>query len=306
MTLPSSGQISLGNIEQEINNTNYSQPYTSTIRFSDTIVKTLAGYSSGQLAMSTFHGKTFSFAYTISGGTYNSGVYLSTVLTGAGWNGSQHVIVTVADQSVITNDSTLVAFNIGSDFPNGITIINYGTIAGGGGNGGIGGDPANPNGGNGGNGGTGIYTRSPTLIINHNFISGGAGGGGGGSAASIDPDTSELYGPGGGGGGGALYVYTAAGGGGSGGVGIYSSGSNGENADNGLIGINGGSGGAGGSDNGYTGGTGGAGGSAGHAGFAGQSVGGYSGGAGGAAGNSIDGISYVTIELTGSIVGPTV
>lgn len=127
--------------------------------------------------------------------------------------------------------------------------------------------------GAGGAGGTALYTRYPITIENLGTIGGGGGGGGSG----------EAFPDGGGGGGGAGYP------GGAGGPGLSENGQPGTTT----------AGGAGGALS-VSGGFGGAGGGLGSAGSAGADA------AGGAAGVAVDGESYVTYTVEGTIAGARV
>ena len=75
MTLVSSGAISIGgtatnaSIEQEINGSTFSSPYTSTASLNDSSLRSLAGVSSGAISMSNFYGKSsYKYQGTITQG----------------------------------------------------------------------------------------------------------------------------------------------------------------------------------------------------------------------------------------------
>lgn len=70
MTLPASGQITMSQINEELQ-----RPANTPINLNETIVRGLAGRMSGQIAMSDFHGKSYVVTATLSGytttGRYN-------------------------------------------------------------------------------------------------------------------------------------------------------------------------------------------------------------------------------------------
>ena len=182
-------------------------------------------------------------------------------------------------------------------------VIESGAIvAGRGGNGGNGSVFGDGSGTNGGNGGKAFNIQYAVSVLNNGIISGGSGGGGGGGGGQ----DSFLIGLGGGGGGGWPY--------GSGGSGGSGTGANGESGISalGISSTSGGLGGAGGrSSSGGDfgqGGAGGQGGNIGQNGNVGQTGIGEDfgfGGSGGNLGESINGISFVTFESTGTIYGAT-
>lgn len=238
-----------------------------------------------------------------------------------GWDEISPVEVTVAAGVLIysrhTNENAMV---IREGFPNGIRLINRGTISGFGGRGGNGGNagtgawrvcgPGQP----GANGGNALYVRTDVTILNEGYIAGGGGGGGGGAAAYGEQGSGYTESGGGSGGGG----YPS----GSPGVPV---GANGNSSNHywrvGNYGAAapalyhgnaaGGVGGTGGDRNSNTGGTGGTGGSWGVAGGAGT-VGPNSWvedyltgqpGVGGAGGRAIVTIANITWEQKGQIYG---
>lgn len=212
---------------------------------------------------------------------------------------SGDVVNCIINSGVVISSANidLPAFDVGI-WPAGVivTLIVNGRIAGAGGDGGNGGlgSGIGVNGGNGNPGGVALYCRSP---INLEFPSGaeiwgGAGGGGGGGGGS----TNHLI-PAGGGGGGGGGGGRNAGAGGIGGNGVIPgfSGSGGTD-------FSGGGAGGGGNYPSTPGAPGGGAGGPGTAGSPGGSrapFGGGTGGSGGAAGAAIDGISYVTVTVSG-------
>lgn len=179
-----------------------------------------------------------------------------------------------------------LAFNFGS-WPTGlpITVYNFGRIQGGGGNGG---DDVHPDGYP---GGPAFFTRQAITLNNFGQIWSGGGGGGRAAVTSTIPPTK------------------VGGGGGAGNIPGFGSGANPSNAE--TIGKNGSTeaGGAGGTLIGgfftLQGGNGGGPGSNGTGGTV-SAAGGTSNTSGGAAGTAIDGLSFITLNNTGSILGPQI
>jgi hypothetical protein len=107
MALPSSGTISLGDIQTEFGGTNpisMSEYYRggSFVTDNNTNVPT-----SGTIDFSDFYDGVKQFSYTFSSNTQE--VDLSTTLTSAGWNGSDVVLVTINSGVYIWSDSTSTA-----------------------------------------------------------------------------------------------------------------------------------------------------------------------------------------------------
>ena len=160
-----------------------------------------------------------------------------------------------------------------------IVLQNSGYIVGAGGYGGQAGNA-------GGGGGPALLVQGSTTIVYNVGIIGGGGGGGGAGIGFEDCQKPRAYNGGGGGGGGAGYVGGAGGGGQSGtGNGIQGSGGGGGS-------ICGGGRGGGGAVGGGSGGG------------LGESGQGSSAGAGGP-GPAIQGIGYVQLAQTGTILGST-
>ena len=77
MTLQSSGAISLGNVNTELGRSS-----TATISLGETAVRTLAGVSSGAIALSSLYGKS-NVTFSPDGGTTaETAVFLSDEVTG--------------------------------------------------------------------------------------------------------------------------------------------------------------------------------------------------------------------------------
>jgi hypothetical protein len=123
---------------------------------------------------------------------------LKDALITKGWDTTLPVIVNVYVNSGVTvgsNSTSLPAFKVDS-FPAGsvIKLTNNGSILGAGGNGGIA--------SSGGAGGTALNVNNSIIIINNNIIGGGGGGGGAGGYSPFEGDAFE--GGHGGGGSGAI------------------------------------------------------------------------------------------------------
>lgn len=143
------------------------------------------------------------FSFNISGSLVD--VNLRSAAVAAGWNGISSVTATVTSGSVL-NASSNYALVINGSFPNGVSLINNGIIAGRGGVGGAGGtargDLQVANGGAaGGAGGHGLLAQVPVTIFNNGIIAGGGGGGGGGGSTIANQFVDDGSGSGGGGGG---------------------------------------------------------------------------------------------------------
>lgn len=201
MTINSSGPVSLGgttagqSIAIELGGTG-----TNTISLNDTAVRTLAGVPSGTIVMPTnFYGKSNVFAFNISSNQIN--VDLRTLAVNAGWNQTSRVEATITGEVFIYSNSTSsAALTVSGSFPNGVQLINNGTIVGRGGRGGNGQNNTN-NGAGGGAGGLALSVSTAISITNNGNVAGG-GGGGQGSPIVIffQPGTGGAGGGGGAGG----------------------------------------------------------------------------------------------------------
>lgn len=310
MALNGSGPISIAgttageSIQIELNGNG-----STTMSLNDAAVRTLAGPAfetpATTIQMPTnFYGKSnrATINLTISANTYNYDVYANRGPTYT--PGTSDITVTV-DPGVFVGGNTPASYAmlVPSAFAAGdtVTIINNGSILGGGATGGPGGNSqGNQGGATGGTGGNSVYVNRPTTITNNGsiFSGGGGGGGGGGNIVQTGPPFQRFqYGYGGGGGGGGAGFNGGTGGGGGAGP---APGGNfpGSPGGTGTTSVAGG-GGAAGTYSGFSGGAGGPAGGLGAAGSAGTpSAGG--GGAGGATGYYIVGNPFVTWPATGS------
>ena len=293
MTMVSTGEISLGGsatsggLNRSVN-LELGRSATATINMNESAVRTLAGVPSGAISMSNFYGKSNEFAFTISSNQTN--LDLRTAAINAGWNQSTRVLATINSGVTVVSGSTgSAAMTISGSFPNGVTLVNNGTILGRGGNGGNGGSYIGNQGISAGTSGGLALSVSTAVSINNGSgrIAGGGGGGGGGSYNSTPIGKGQGAQSSGGGGGGGI-------GNGSGGTGgpFQQFAYGGRNGTAGTLTTNG-TGGAGGTDRGYSAAAGGNGGSWGAAGAAGGNSTG-SGGGGGAAGAAITGNANIT------------
>ena len=247
MALQSSGLIRLSQIQTEFGGSDpisLSEYYQNASPDLVTSNNTGVPDTGNPISMTDFYGAIKQFQYTISSHTQQANLY--SLATGAGWNGSDPILVTINSGIYVWSDSTSVAgLTISSNFNGKLTLVNYGYIIGRGGNGG------NGAGGSGGNGGPAVSNSATGVVVTNAsgaYIAGGGGGGGGG-----------WRGAGGGGAGGGTggtgsgWGSGASGSGGAGGA-IGTSGANGQRLQSGKAaeGKGGGAGGGGstGEDNG--------------------------------------------------------
>lgn len=302
MTLPSSGAISLNDVNVELGNS-----ATAQISMNDAAVRGLFEVASGAIQMSDGYGKSNVFAFTISSTQVDAN--LRTLAVAAGWNETTPVEATIGsgvniNGSVAANSTP--ALTIDGSWPAGVTLINNGSITGRGGTGGVSAT-------NGGAGGRALSVSVAVTIDNQGTIAGGGGGGAGGwpasysSSCEMGESDSSCNAPGGGGGGGQSNTSYN----GLGGAGGTTSTSNCWYSSNSSAGTNGtssaaGTGGAGGTctscicTGNHTAQAGGAGGVLGSAGSN------TTGRVGGAAGQAVNGNSYITWTNTGTRLGTIV
>jgi hypothetical protein len=199
MALNNSGPISLRgttagqSIQQELD-------LSGQISLLDAAVRTLAGVSSGPVTMpGNFYGKSNVFKFNISSDQIN--VNLRTLAVNAGWNQASSVEATITSGVFIYSNSTSsAALTVSGPFPNGIELINNGTIVGRGGRGGNGQNGTN-SGIGGGAGGIALSVSTPISIRNNGNVAGGGGGGQGAAIVIFFPPGSGGAGGGGGAGG---------------------------------------------------------------------------------------------------------
>ena len=179
MALPSSGQITLNQVNVELGNSG-----TAQIGMGDSAVRGLFGIASGEIKMSDGYGKSNEFTLTISSNTQEANV--ATLASSAGWNGSSALVCNVSSNIYVWSDDTSTAgLLLTGTFAGGVTVNNSGFIMGKGGSSGQG--YSAPNGTAAGDA-IEISTSSSVTINNNSgaYIGGGGGGGaanfGGGGA----------------------------------------------------------------------------------------------------------------------------
>jgi hypothetical protein len=198
MALPGSGALSFSQIQTEFTGSNpisLSEYYRTNglVTPNNTGVPT-----SGAISVANFYGAVRQFAFAIvSNATTTQN--LRTLAVAAGWDQAAPVVATINSGVTLrgnagagaANSSSVVAFGANSrpgaaggtalvvngSWPGGVSLINNGTVNGGGGGGGGGGSTAA--GGAGGAGGTGILVSVALSITNNSAIGGGGGGGAG-------------------------------------------------------------------------------------------------------------------------------
>ncbi len=217
MTLPSSGQITLNQVNVELGNSG-----TAQIDMNSAAVRTLFGVASGQIAMSNGYGKSNEYVLTnegtINGQSNRKQITVSSFISSGDtikvpsgfwvWSDSRTTPAMIIDiPCTVINEGKIIgkgganngstggpAIKINSGV-SGVTITNSSGayIAGGGGgggqgqNGGGGGGAGGGQGGFGGSGGGGVLNATGsngTSLGGSATVSGGGGGAGGGGAAS--------------------------------------------------------------------------------------------------------------------------
>jgi len=182
-------------------------PYNQAVSLNDTVVRTLLGRSSGAIALSDAYGKPLKTNEPVAATVNSNNINIYDWAVASGWDKSLAVVFTVNSGVTISSTSTSIpAITTGGPFPNGLTIVNNGTILGKGGTGGTGSyftynngiNPGIFNGGTGGTGGPAISLGVSISLQNNGIIGGGGGGGGGGAGYLV-----YTVQAGGGGGGGA-------------------------------------------------------------------------------------------------------
>ena len=186
MVLQTSGAISLADIAAEFGG---SAPHS----LSEYYGAASGVPASGAISIGGFYGK--SAAQTVTLNSNEQEMNLRTKAVALGWDGSAALIFVINTGKYVWSDNvTVAALTTGTNFPNGLTIVNKGYIMGRGGN-------ANHTNFAGQAGGPAIELNVSVTIDNSSGYIGGGGGGGMGS-----------YGGGGAGGGKNLHTetYTAA------------------------------------------------------------------------------------------------
>lgn len=225
MTLPSSGPLTLSQIQTEFggtSSTSLSEYYAGGAFVpAGTLGNSGPIPSSGTIKISQFYGasKAFVFTQVFTGGA-NGPLNVKSAAILAGWDQvvPLNAIITVGQTTgrslLSSNDATIPAFDTGSTFPGGtilklVMIGNASYVSGLGGNGGNGADVAGTVFGTptaGGNGGIGMKVSYPLIIDTtaspSSKIAGGGGGGGGGPGNyyTFNGITHVVSGGGGGGG----------------------------------------------------------------------------------------------------------
>jgi hypothetical protein len=298
MALPSSGALSLADIQGEFGGANpisLSEYYAGGGLVPAGTSGTYGAVpSSGTISIQNFYGTSNAFTFGINSSITNAN--LRTLAVNAGWNQSVPLVAVIGSGVYITSTSTgTPALTVNGSFPGGVTLTNNGAIVGMGGNGGRGwGLDAQSS--NGLGGGTAIAVSVAITIANNGTFAGGGGGGGGGGMQFVSVPGccgySGYYGGGGGGGGASSFTNSSGGAGGSGDLDSGSPGGTGT--------FN--SAGSGGSSTYYSGGNGGAWGSSGGDGGGIGTF--YTGQAGGSAGYSVTGNGNISWSAFGTRTGP--
>jgi hypothetical protein len=217
MALPTSGPLSLAQIQTEFGGSNpigLNEYYAGGANVPSGTSGTYGAVpSSGTISIRNFYGTQKvapTFTFTISSNQDRAN--LRSLAVAAGWNQSSAVIATLAGGVWIYSATTATpALTIDGSWPGGVTLINNGNIVGMGGAGGGGGNTL----GSGGNGGTALAVSVPVTIQNNSNVAGGGGGGGGGGYGAYTYNYVN-YGAGGGGGGGGRSGLANSGGGAAG------------------------------------------------------------------------------------------
>ena len=203
MALPSSGPLTLANIQTEFGGTNpvgLSEYYRGGPYVPDS-TQTTTIPASGLIAVNNFYGtsKRVPIPLTISSNTYNYDVYTN---RGPAYVAGVSDITVTVSPSILVGSTSAAAYSmlVPNTFDSGdtVTIVNNGVIQGMGGGGGasrIGASPGPP----GAIGGNALYVNRPTTIENNSVVAGGGGGGGAGGGGQDDKGPARVGGGGGGG-----------------------------------------------------------------------------------------------------------
>jgi hypothetical protein len=209
MALPSSGPLSLSQVNTELDLTPKSQ-----INLNSAIVRALFERPSGTISFSNGYGKASAFTATISSNQLN--LNLRSWALANGWNGTSAAVITITPNVYIwSNNTSIAGMTIDGSWAGGLELVNNGFIIGMGGTSGEG----NNNIPDGSPGGSAISLGLSVSIRNNNYIAGGGGGGGfgGGGAGGGRGYTSGTIAVGGAGGGPGLTGANGTGSGGGGG-----------------------------------------------------------------------------------------
>jgi hypothetical protein len=173
---------------------------TAQISLGSSAVRGLYGVASGAIRLAADgYGKSSVFTFNISSDQIN--VDLRTLAVNAGWNQTSRVEATITGGVFIYSNSTSsAALTVSGSFPNGVQLINNGTIVGRGGRGGNGQNNTN-NGAGGGAGGLALSVSTAISITNNGNVAGGGGGGQGAAIVIFFQPGSGGAGGGGGAGG---------------------------------------------------------------------------------------------------------
>lgn len=132
--------------------------------------------ASGTIQLDDFYGASAAFTFTLTSNTQQGNI--RTLAVDGGWDGSSNLIFVINTNVVVWSDNvSIAALTTGTNFPNGLTIVNKGKIMGRGGNG-----PTSLEGA-GQAGGPAIELNVPVTIDNSQGYIGGGGGGGSGAFA---------------------------------------------------------------------------------------------------------------------------
>jgi hypothetical protein len=211
MALPASGAIAFSSINIEFDRSagallSMSQLYRGGSLVGSSNINVPA---SGAISLSQLYGLKALLALTITSDQSELQLYQWAIANG--WDNTTPLEIIINPGVIIrSNNPATPALTVNGSYPGGLTLDNYGTIAGRGGTGGTGGisggnepDAYGHNlslmyGKSGTAGGTGLFAQSPFTLRNYGTITGG-GGGGAGSQYSYLPEIMK----GGSGGGGA-------------------------------------------------------------------------------------------------------
>lgn len=191
MTLPSSGAISLNEMNVEVNN-----PTNTLCSLNDSDIRALIDKASGaEMSFNEWYGAQNTFSFTISSNTLKG--TLTTLATAAGWDGNDLIDCTIASGVYVWSDSTsTAALTIDEAYA---TVTNNGYIMGQGGDGGF---NTGPSSGNATDGGPAINVTAANTTITNNSGAFIAGGGGGGAWSRVSREAGDFTKGGGGGAGG--------------------------------------------------------------------------------------------------------